>query len=68
MNAQMSISRVMMEERAQRDMAVQHALAQGRHDNHDKITPVSVVAVQDKVHYNSWTNAVMEGEAEEDKD
>lgn len=48
------MSRALMEERAQKEMAVQHALASSRADLQDKIDSVTVVAV-DKVTYNdNW--------------
>ncbi|ESO84869.1 hypothetical protein LOTGIDRAFT_168359 [Lottia gigantea] len=75
--AQMNLSRVVMEERAQRDIAVQQALAQARAELHqdNKVGSVTVVA-DDKVTYNvTWSNnsstatidKIMEGE-ESDSD
>lgn len=45
------MTRALMEERAQKELAVQHALATSRADLQDKIDSVTVVSV-DKVTYN----------------
>ncbi|XP_050395024.1 uncharacterized protein LOC126812598 isoform X2 [Patella vulgata] len=54
--AQMNLSRVVMEERAQRDIAIQQALAHARSELQDKVESVTVVS-DDKVTYNvTWSH------------
>ncbi len=57
--AQMALTRALAEERQNREIAVQHALAQARAEMHDKIESVHVVASDEhKVTYGvNWTNA-----------
>ena len=57
--AQMNLSRTVVEERTQKDIAVQHALAQARAEMQEKIDSVQVVSPDEpKVTYNvNWTNA-----------
>ncbi|XP_005092025.1 deformed epidermal autoregulatory factor 1 homolog [Aplysia californica] len=72
MEASMKLSRVVMEERTQKEIAVQQALAQARHDS------VSVISADDKVTYSvAWpvtssqpsiTMVLPQEEDEEDKD
>ncbi len=54
--AQMNLSRAVIEERAQKDIAVQQALAQARAEMQEKIDSVTVVTDADnKVAYNvTW--------------
>ncbi len=74
--AHMNLSRTVVEERTQKEIAVQHALAQARAEMQEKMDSVQVVAVDDpKVTYSvNWTTpggqnqiveAIMEGEVEE---
>ncbi len=74
--AHMNLSRTVVEERTQKEIAVQHALAQARAEMQEKMDSVQVVAVDDpKVTYSvNWTTpggqnqiveAIMEGEAED---
>ena len=42
--SQMNISRILMEQKAQKDIAVQQALAQARADMQDKIDTITVIA------------------------
>ena len=52
--AQMNLSRAVIEERGQKDIAVQHALAQARAEMQEKMETVTVVG-EDKVTYNvTW--------------
>ena len=55
-DAQMQLSRALIEERGQRDIAIQQALAHARADMHEKI---SVVVTDDKTGYNvsHWTSS-----------
>ena len=55
--AQMNLSRAVIEERAQKDIAVQQALAQARADMQDKIEPITVVSADgEKVAYQvTWS-------------
>ena len=68
--AQMSISRAVIEERNQKDIAVQHALAQARAEMQETVTVVS----DDKVTYNvTWAHqpgqnnigTIMDGEVDD---
>lgn len=55
-DAQMSLQRAVMEEMAQKDIAVQQALATARQEMNEKMDSVTVVPC-DKVSYNdSWTH------------
>ena len=62
--AQINLSRTMMEERAQKDIAVQHALAQARAEmQQDKMDTVTVVSADDKVTYNvTWVPTTQSGQ------
>ena len=52
----MNLSRVVMEQRAQKDIAVQQALAQARAEMQEKMDSVTVIS-EDKVAYNvAWNN------------
>jgi len=54
MEAQMNLNRVVMDERTQRDIAVQQALAQARHELQNS-DAVNVIAAEDKVSYSvAW--------------
>ena len=55
----MNLSRTVVEERTQKEIAVQHALAQARAEMQEKIDSVQVVTGDEpKVTYNvNWTNA-----------
>ena len=55
----MNLSRTVVEERTQNEIAVQHALAQARAEMQEKIDCVQVVTGDEpKVTYNvNWTNA-----------
>ena len=57
--AHMNLSRTVVEERTQKEIAVQHALAQARAEMQEKIDCVQVVTGDEpKVTYNvNWTNA-----------
>lgn len=64
LEAQMNLSRVLMEERAQRDLAVQQALVQGRAEMSDKLDSVTVVT-EDKVSYNvTWPHQATQNNIE----
>ena len=55
--AQMNVSRLMMEQKAQKDIAVQQALAQARAEMQEKMDSVTVIS-DDKVTYNvTWNNS-----------
>ncbi|KAK7107894.1 hypothetical protein V1264_015729 [Littorina saxatilis] len=54
--AQLNLSRVMMEHKAQKEIAVQQALAQARAEMQEKMDSVTVIS-DDKVTYNvTWNN------------
>lgn len=53
----MNMSRIVMEQRAQKDIAVQQALAQARAEMQEKMDSVTVIS-DDKVTYNvTWNTA-----------
>jgi guanylate kinase len=54
--AQMNLSRAVIEERSQKDIAIQQALNQARAEMQEKLESVTVVTNDDKVRYNvQWT-------------
>ncbi|KAK7479643.1 hypothetical protein BaRGS_00029109 [Batillaria attramentaria] len=74
--AQMNLSRVVMDQKAQKDIAVQQALAQARAEMQEKMDSVTVIS-DDKVTYNvTWNSAsnqptittIMDTGVEEDSD
>ncbi|XP_025097839.1 deformed epidermal autoregulatory factor 1 homolog isoform X2 [Pomacea canaliculata] len=74
--AQMNLSRVVMDQRAQKDIAVQQALAQARAEMQEKMDSVTVIS-DDKVTYNvTWNTSgsqptittIMDTGVEEDSD
>lgn len=72
----MNLSRVVMDQRAQKDIAVQQALAQARAEMQEKMDSVTVIS-DDKVTYNvTWNTSgsqptittIMDTGVEEDSD
>ncbi|XP_064628286.1 deformed epidermal autoregulatory factor 1 homolog isoform X2 [Lineus longissimus] len=54
--AQMNLARTLIEERSQKDIAIQQALNQARAEMQEKLESVTVVSSDDKVRYNiQWT-------------
>ena len=72
--AQMRLSRVVMEERTQKDIAVQQTLAQARAEMQEKLDSLSGVTSDDKVTYQvTWAQpsgsnhmeSIMDGEQDD---
>jgi hypothetical protein len=61
MEAQMNTSRILMEQKAQKDIAVQQALAQARAEMQNKMDTVTVIS-DDKVTYNVTWNTSAAGQ------